>query len=72
MSNNEMKNVKVKDFFKSSILINELEEALEFKPDALIGIDQISSNKLEEHKIKSIEDLAKVSEDNLPDINGNH
>jgi len=61
MSNNEMKNVKVKDFFKRSILINELEEALEFKPDTLIGIDQISSNKLEEHEIKSIEDMAKAS-----------
>jgi len=68
MSNNEMKNVKIKDFFKSSILINELEEILDFKPDTLIGIDQISSNKLEEHKIKSIEDLAKISEDNLPEI----
>ncbi|MHA1670043.1 MAG: ADP-ribosylation factor-like protein [Promethearchaeota archaeon] len=70
MSNNETKSVKVKDFFKSSVLINELEETLAFKPDTLIGIDQISSNKLEEYEIKSIEDLAKVSEDNFPDIKG--
>jgi small GTP-binding protein len=68
MSDNNYKNVKVKDFFKRSVTINEIEEALNFKPDALIGVDQISSDKLVENGIKNIAELAKISEDALPDI----
>ena len=48
MSEEETKKVVIKDFFKSSVLINELDEALKFKPNSLIGIDQISSEKLED------------------------
>lgn len=68
MSENESKNIKIKDFFKSSVLINELEEVLAFKPETLIGIDQVSSNTLIENHIKNIEDLAKIDLDHLPDI----
>ena len=68
MSDNNYKNVKVKDFFKRSVMINEIEEALNLKPDALIGIDQISSDKLVENGINNIGELAKVPEDALPDI----
>jgi small GTP-binding protein len=68
MSEEEPRKIVIKDFFKSSILINELDEALKFKPNSLIGIDQISSEKLIEHNIKNIEALAKVPLDNLPKI----
>ncbi len=68
MSEEEIRKVVIKDFFKSSVLINELDEALKFKPNSLIGIDQISSEKLIEHNINNIEALAKVPLDNLPKI----
>jgi len=68
MSEEETRKVVIKDFFKSSVIINELDEALRFKPNSLIGIDQISSEKLIEHNIKNIEALAKVPLDNLPKI----
>ncbi len=68
MSEEEIRKVVIKDFFKSSVLINELDEALKFKPNSLIGIDQISSEKLIEHNITNIEALAKVPLDNLPKI----
>jgi len=68
MSEKEIKNVRVKEFFKSSVLINELDEMLKFKPDTLIGIDQVSSETLTEYNIKTIEDLAKIDLENLPDI----
>ncbi|MFX0180815.1 MAG: ADP-ribosylation factor-like protein [Candidatus Hodarchaeota archaeon] len=62
------KNVKVKDFFKSNIIVNELEDILNFKPDTLIGIDKVSSDTLGDYNIKNIGDLAKVSLENLPDV----
>ena len=68
MSDNDFKKVKVKDFFKSSVLINEIDEALNFKPETLIGIDKISSDKLVENGFKNIAELAKISEDQPPDI----
>jgi GTPase SAR1 family protein len=68
MSDNNSKSVKVREFFKSSILFNEMEEALQLKPDSLIGIDQVSSDTLEEHGIKNIEDLAKVDLQTPPNI----
>ncbi len=68
MSEEETKKVVIKDFFKRSVIINELDEALKFKPNSLIGIDQISSEKLIEHNIINIEALAKVPLDNLPKI----
>ena len=68
MSEEEPKSVVIKDFFKSSVIINELDEALKFKPDSLIGIDTISSDKLVEVNVKNIEDLAKLSIDSLPNI----
>ena len=66
----EPKSVVIKDFFKSSVIINELDEALKFKPDSLIGIDQISSDKLIENNIKNIEALAKLSDESPPPIEG--
>jgi len=68
MSEEETKSVVIKDFFKRSVILNELDEALKFKPDSLIGIDQISSDKLVENNIKNIEDLAKLSIESLPTI----
>jgi len=69
MSNNDNnKNVKVKDFFKRNIIINELEDILNFKPDTLIGIDKVSSDTLGDYNIKNIGELAKVSLENLPDV----
>ena len=68
MSEEETKNVVIKDFFKSSVILNELDETLKFKPDTLIGIDQISSEKLIENNVKSIEELAHLSLESLPEI----
>jgi len=68
MSEEEAKSVVIKDFFKRSVIISELDEALKFKPDSLIGIDQISSDKLVENNIKNIEDLAKLPIETLPTI----
>ena len=68
MSEKKTKNVVIKDFFKRTIILNELDEALKFKPDSLIGIDQISSEKLYENNVKSIEELAHLPLENLPDI----
>ena len=68
MSEEEPKSIVIKDFFKRSVIINELDEALRFKPDSLIGIDKISSDKLGDINVKNIEDLAKLSLESLPTI----
>ncbi len=68
MSEENTKNIVIKDFFKRSVILNELDETLKFKPDTLIGIDQISSEKLNENNVKSIEELAHLSLENLPNI----
>ncbi|MFX1388877.1 MAG: ADP-ribosylation factor-like protein [Promethearchaeota archaeon] len=68
MSDNRSKSVAIKDFFKSNVLVNELEEVLRFKPDTLIGIDKISSEHLIDAGIKNIDDLANLSVSNLPEI----
>ncbi|MBD3211481.1 MAG: hypothetical protein GF311_02650 [Candidatus Lokiarchaeota archaeon] len=60
----------IKEFFKSNVIITEVEEVLRFKPDTLIGIDQISADKLKENNIKTIQDLANIPEENLPEIKG--
>ncbi len=62
------KSVVLKDFFKSNVLINEVEEILRFKPETLIGVDKISSDHLIAHGIKTIEDLANLTVTNLPEI----
>jgi len=61
---------KIKEFFKRNVIITELEEVLRFKPDTLIGIDQISAEKLMENDINSIQDLANIPEENPPEIKG--
>ncbi|MFX0034777.1 MAG: ADP-ribosylation factor-like protein [Candidatus Hermodarchaeota archaeon] len=68
MSENTGKNVAIKDFFKSNVLINELEEVLRLKPETLIGIDNVNSEHLINNGIKTIGDLAAVSLSNLPEI----
>ena len=68
MTEKDTKNVVIKDFFKSSVILNELDEVLNYKPDTLIGIDQISSEKLLENNIKNLEELAHLSLESLPDI----
>ncbi|MHA2324946.1 MAG: ADP-ribosylation factor-like protein, partial [Promethearchaeota archaeon] len=47
---------------------NEIEEILRFKPDTLIGVDKISSDRLFSNGIKTIADLAESSVANLPEI----
>ena len=66
MNENDIKDVKIKEFFKSSIVINDLEETLKFKPDSIIGIDQVSSNTLSEHGFNNIEELAQAELEELP------
>lgn len=68
MLQDDDKSVVLKDFFKSNVLINELEEILRFKPETLIGIDKISSDHLITHGTKTIEDLANLSVANLPEV----
>jgi len=68
MSENRTKNVMIKDFFKRSVLINELEEVLRFKPETLIGVDKVSSDQLYTNGIKTIGNLASLSVANLPEI----
>ncbi len=68
MLQDDDKSVVLKDFFKSNVLINELEEILRFKPETLIGVDKISSDHLITHGIKTIEDLANLSVANLPEV----
>ncbi len=60
--------LKIKDFFKRTVIFNDLEEILRFKPDTLIGIDQISSEVLSKYNIESILDMANLNEDNPPQI----
>lgn len=59
---------KIKDFFKSNVIINEVGEVLDFKPDTLFGIDKISAEKLRGSNIKTISDLASLDADNPPQI----
>jgi GTPase SAR1 family protein len=68
MSEEEPKSVVIKDFFKRSVIISELDEALKFKPDTLIGIDKISSEKLIDNNVNNIEELAHLSLESLPSI----
>lgn len=67
MSENSSK-VMIKDFFKSNVLINEIEEVLRFKPETLIGVDKISSDHLISEGIINIDELAKQSVASLPEI----
>ncbi len=62
------KNVILKDFFKSTVLLSELEEILRFKPETLIGVDKVSSDQLITNGIKTIGDLASLSASDLPEI----
>jgi len=59
---------KIKDFFKSNISINELVEIMDFKPEALFGIDNVSADKLKEANIKKLQDLANLDPENLPEV----
>ncbi len=68
MSEEETKSIVIKDFFKRSVIISELDEALKFKPDTLIGIDKISSEKLIDNNVNNIEELAHLSLESLPSI----
>ncbi|MHA1297671.1 MAG: ADP-ribosylation factor-like protein, partial [Promethearchaeota archaeon] len=68
MIKNNSKNMNIKDFFKSSVVFDEISEVLKLKPEALIGIDKISSDKLIKNNIKTIKDLANLDIDNLPEI----
>ncbi|MEJ2278067.1 MAG: ADP-ribosylation factor-like protein [Candidatus Lokiarchaeota archaeon] len=68
MSLNEENLKIISEFFKSNVIITELEEVMRFKPETLIGIDQISAEKLSEDGIDTIQDLANQSENNPPEI----
>ena len=62
------KEQKIKDFFKSNVIINELEEVLGFRPDTLIGIDNVSAQALKEHRINNIQNLADLKVESPPEI----
>jgi len=62
------KDQKIKDFFKSNVIINELEEVLGFRPDTLIGIDNVSAQALKEHRINNIQNLADLKVESPPEI----
>ena len=64
------KDEKIKDFFKRTVIINEIEEVLSFKPDTLIGIDNVSAESLQEINIRTIEDLAGRNAENPPELRG--
>ena len=65
----KMNNIqKIKDFFKSNVVINELREVLNFAPDTLFGIDKVNAEKLKDSKIKTISDLANINIDDPPKI----
>ena len=68
MSDHNSKSVILKDFFKRNVLISELEDILRFKPEALIGVDKVSSEQLVANGINSVADLANMSVANLPEI----
>jgi len=68
MTENNNRSVAIKDFFKRNVLINELEDVLRFKPDTLIGVDNISSDHLFNEGVKTIDELANLSVANLPEI----
>ncbi|MFX1568532.1 MAG: ADP-ribosylation factor-like protein [Promethearchaeota archaeon] len=68
MSENSGKSVVIKDFFKSNVLINDLDEVLRFKPETLIGVDKVSSDHLTNEGIKTIDDLANLNVSSLPEI----
>ncbi|KKN13467.1 hypothetical protein LCGC14_1006060 [marine sediment metagenome] len=68
MNDQKSKSVVLKDFFKRSVLINEIDEVLRFKPDTLIGVDKVSSDQLSAIGIKTVGDLANLSVANLPEI----
>ncbi|MFO8017321.1 MAG: ADP-ribosylation factor-like protein [Promethearchaeia archaeon] len=68
---NEEKNInKIREFFKSNVIIKDIGEVLTFKPDTLIGIDRVSGKSLEKNNINTIKDLADLSEDDPPKIGG--
>lgn len=65
----EINNIqKIRDFFKSNVIINEVGEVLDFKPDTLFGIDKISAEKLRKSNIKTILHLASLDADHPPQI----
>jgi GTPase SAR1 family protein len=68
MPDQSEKNVILKDFFKSNVLLSELEEILRFKPETLIGVDKVSSDQLITNGVKTIGDLASLSASDLPEI----
>lgn len=68
ISNKNLK--KISDFFKSSVIITEIEEIMRFSPETLIGIDAISAEKLKDHGFNTIQDLANIPIENLPEIQG--
>ena len=68
MPDQSSKSIILKDFFKSNVLISELEEILRLKPETLIGVDKVSSDQLITNGIKTIGDLASLSASSLPEI----
>jgi len=59
---------KIKDFFKSNVSINELAEIMDFKPETLFGIDNVSADKLKEANIKKLQDLANLNAEAPPEV----
>ncbi len=61
---------KIKDFFKRSVTFKQIEDILGFNTDTLFGIDPISAKELKSQKIRTIQDLANLNLEALPEIKG--
>lgn len=61
---------EIEGFFKTRVYLEDIEGILNYAPNTLVGIDNISNSKLESKNIKTIEDLAGLNEENPPEIAG--
>ncbi len=59
---------KIKDFFKTGTIINEISEILDFKVDTIIGIDKVSAESLNQVNVKNIQELAALNPESPPQI----
>jgi len=59
---------KIKGFFKSSIIIDDIMEIPNFKVDSLIGIDRINADTLKKIGINTIKELAEASDESIQEI----
>ncbi len=61
---------KIREFFKSNVIIDQIEDIMKLKPESLIGVDNISSEKLKQANIHTLADIAKLSPEAPPEVSG--